>query len=156
MDAFVTYYHYNSDMAPNRTQLQNLTQGNSESFKEYAQRWRKLAARVQPALMEREPVNLFMGTLQGVYYDSVVGCTTAGFPDLVTAGERVEVDIKLGKIQVPSSGSSSDKGKKPFTGFPKKKEDFGSAYVGKGKVRAFSEQVVVVTIPTVAPRQQTQ
>ncbi|XP_050916440.1 uncharacterized protein LOC127131570 [Lathyrus oleraceus] len=156
VNAFVTHYHYNSDMAPNRTQLQNLTQGNNESFKEYAQRWRKLVARVQPALMERELVDLFMGTLQGVYYDRLVGCTTVGFPDLVTAGEHVEVGIKLGKIQVPSSGSSSDNGEKPFTGFSKKKEDSSSACMGKGKGRAFSEQVAIVTILIVAPRQQTQ
>lgn len=156
VNAFVTHYHYNSDTAPNHTQLQNLTQGNNESFKEYAQRWCELAALVQPALMERELVDLFMGTLQGVHYDRLVGCTTVGFPNLVTAGERVEVGIKLGKIQVPSSGSSSDKGKSPFTGFSKKKEDSNVAYVGKGKGRSYSEQVVVVTIPTVGPRQQSQ
>ncbi|XP_050877660.1 uncharacterized protein LOC127081452 [Lathyrus oleraceus] len=81
--------------------------------------------------MERELVDLFMGTLQGVYYGRLVGFTAAGFPDLVTVGEHVEVGIKLGNIQFPSSRSSFDKGKKPFTGFSKKKEDSSVAYVGK-------------------------
>lgn len=65
----------------------------------------------------------------------------------------VEVGIKLGKIQVPSFGSSSDKGNKPFTGFLKKKEYSSAAYVGKGKGRTYSKQVADVTIPTDAPRQ---
>lgn len=35
VEAFLRHYQYNIDMAPNRTQLQNLTQGTNESFKEY-------------------------------------------------------------------------------------------------------------------------
>ncbi|MCI55253.1 gag-pol polyprotein, partial [Trifolium medium] len=49
-DAFLKQYKYNLDIAPNRMQLQNLNQKSDESFKEYAQRWRELAARVQPPL----------------------------------------------------------------------------------------------------------
>ena len=41
---FLRQYQYNSDMAPDRTQLQNMVKKESESFKEYAQRWRDLAA----------------------------------------------------------------------------------------------------------------
>ncbi|XP_050877309.1 uncharacterized protein LOC127081066 [Lathyrus oleraceus] len=37
-------------MAPNSTQLQSMAQKDSESFKEYAQCWRELAARVHPPL----------------------------------------------------------------------------------------------------------
>ncbi|XP_050920371.1 uncharacterized protein LOC127138007 [Lathyrus oleraceus] len=37
-EAFLKHYQYNTDMAPNRTQLQSLTQKSEESFKEYAQR----------------------------------------------------------------------------------------------------------------------
>lgn len=44
VEAFVKHYQYNINMAPNRTQLQSLTQGVNESFKEYAQKWRELAA----------------------------------------------------------------------------------------------------------------
>jgi hypothetical protein len=49
-EAFLRHYQYNTDLAPNRAQLQDMTQRNNESFKEYAQRWRELAARVQPPL----------------------------------------------------------------------------------------------------------
>lgn len=36
VNAFVEHYQYNADMAPNWTQLQSLTQGPNETFKEYA------------------------------------------------------------------------------------------------------------------------
>lgn len=45
-EAFLKHYQYNTDMSPNRMQLQSLTQKSEESFKEYAHRWRDLAARV--------------------------------------------------------------------------------------------------------------
>ena len=63
VDAFVSHYQYNVDMAPNRTQLQSLSQGPKESFKEYAQKWRELAARVQPPMAEREMIDMFTSTL---------------------------------------------------------------------------------------------
>ncbi|XP_058783483.1 uncharacterized protein LOC131658172 [Vicia villosa] len=67
VDAFLKQYHYNTAMAPSRAQLQNMAQKSEESFKEYAQRWRELAARVQPPLLDRELIDLFMGTLKGPY-----------------------------------------------------------------------------------------
>jgi len=36
--AFIRQYQYNIDMAPDRTQLQNMSKREHESFKEYAQR----------------------------------------------------------------------------------------------------------------------
>ena len=52
-EAFVEHYRYNSDMVLTRTQLHNLSLKHNESFKEYAQMWRDMAARVQPPMMER-------------------------------------------------------------------------------------------------------
>lgn len=70
---FLRKYKYNLDMAPNRMQLQNLSQKGNKSFKEYTQRWRELASRVQPPLLESELVDMFMGTLQGPYYKNMIG-----------------------------------------------------------------------------------
>lgn len=36
-DAFAKYYKYNTDMALNHTQFQNMAQKDDKSFKEYAQ-----------------------------------------------------------------------------------------------------------------------
>ena len=85
-EAFLKQYQYNIDMAPNRTQLQSLSQKNNESFKEYAQRWRMLAARVQPPMIEREMVDMFMGTLQGSILQHLAGGSSSGFSELVMSG----------------------------------------------------------------------
>jgi len=44
MVAFIRQYQYNSNMAPDRMQLQNMCKREHESFKEYAQKWRDLVA----------------------------------------------------------------------------------------------------------------
>src|SRR3954467_2995643 len=108
-NTFLKQYKYNLDMAPDRMQLQNLSQKKEESFKEYAQRWREMASRVQPPLLEKELVDMFMATLQGPYYDKMVGSVSSGFSDLVVIGERIENGIKNGKIQGESSGSYQSK-----------------------------------------------
>ncbi|XP_058725781.1 uncharacterized protein LOC131597083 [Vicia villosa] len=97
--AFLKHYKHNSDMAPTRIQLQGLTQKVDESFRQYAQRWRELAARVQPPLLERELVDMFIGTLQDPYLNRMVGCTASEFSALVVTGERIEHGLKTGKIQ---------------------------------------------------------
>jgi predicted transcriptional regulator of viral defense system len=48
VDAFVKQYKYNMGIAPNKTSLSNLENRDKESIREYAQRWRDLAAQVHP------------------------------------------------------------------------------------------------------------
>ncbi|XP_058732626.1 uncharacterized protein LOC131604182 [Vicia villosa] len=154
VEAFVKQYQYNVDMAPNRTQLQNLTQKANESFKEYAQKWRELAARVQPPMLEREMMDLFTNTLEGQYYSAC--SASSSFAELVMIGERIEIGIKAGRIQNPSAASSSSGagGKKPYNGFAKKREgETSAAYYGKGKGHAY-QQVAAVTIPNTPLQQQ--
>ncbi|MCH80909.1 gag-protease polyprotein, partial [Trifolium medium] len=119
-DVFLKQYKYNLDMAPNRMQLQNISQKDNESFKEYAQRCRELAARVQPPLSKKELVDRFMSTLHGPYYEKMIGSISSGFADMVIIGGRVEEGLKSGKIQ----GSSSNQigAKKLFNNHHKKKE----------------------------------
>ena len=77
--AFMKQYEYNTDMAPTRIQLQNLSQKSDESFKEYAQRWRELDARVQPPMLDRELVDMFLNTLHVPYFEKLIGCAPSGF-----------------------------------------------------------------------------
>ena len=60
---FYKQYQYNVDSAPTRTQLQSMAMASNEGFKNYTQKWRDLAGRVQPPLSERELVDMFLGTL---------------------------------------------------------------------------------------------
>ncbi|XP_058746156.1 uncharacterized protein LOC131619029 [Vicia villosa] len=155
VEAFIKQYQYNVDMAPNRTQLQNLAQKNNESIKEYAQKWRELAARVQPPMLEREMMDMFTNTLEGQYYSA---CSASSrFADLVMIGERIESGIRAGRIQNPSAASSSSRanGKKPYNGFSKKRDgETSAAHHGGDRNQAY-QQVAAVTIPN-APLQQQQ
>ena len=85
--------------------------GAGEGFKDYAQKWRDLAGRVQSPLSDRELVDLFLGTLSGPYFNHLIGSSSSGFIKLILTGERVEAGIKSGKIQ---KGASSSTEKKPF------------------------------------------
>ena len=114
-----------------------------------------MAARVQPPMMEREIVDMFTGTLQGQCY-TIYG-TSSSFAEMVTYGERIEVGIKLGKIQdvfVINAGNA----KKHFGDFQKKKETEPSAlYTRKGKGKTYQgsdPQIAAITIPVIAPQQQ--
>ncbi|XP_050919520.1 uncharacterized protein LOC127137069 [Lathyrus oleraceus] len=130
-EAFAKQYKYNTDMAPNRTQLQSMAQKDSESFKEYAQRWRELAARVHPPLVDRELIDIFMGTLQGQYYERLISSVSTGFSDMVIMGERVEEGLKNGKIQ--GGSSSLPILKKPFNGFKRKEGETSAISSHRGR-----------------------
>ncbi|KAK8547437.1 hypothetical protein V6N12_031574 [Hibiscus sabdariffa] len=86
--AFKEQYKHVLDMVPDRLTLQNIGKKDKESFREYAQRWRDIAAQVQPPLLEKETTTLFINSLEStpMYYARLVGSTTRDFVDLVTAG----------------------------------------------------------------------
>jgi len=105
--AFLRQYQYNSDMASDHTQLQNMVKKESETFKEYAQRWRDLAAQVAPPMVEREMITMMVDTLPVFYYEKLVGYMPFSFADLVFAGERIEVGLKRGKFDYVSSTSAN-------------------------------------------------
>ena len=106
--AFIRQYQYNIDMAPDRTQLQNMSKREHESFKEYAQRWKDLAAQVAPPMMEREMITMIVDTLSVFYYEKMVGYMPSSFADLVFVGERIEVGLRRGKFDyaIPTSTSN--------------------------------------------------
>lgn len=57
-----------------------------------------MAFRVRPALSDNESMDIFMGTLQGLYFEKMIGCSSTNFVDMVTVGERVESGLKSWKI----------------------------------------------------------
>ena len=113
MEAFLEQYQFNIDLAPNRTQLQCLTQKSTQSFKQYALKWRKLASRVQPPMMEREMIDIFTNTLQNHYF---VACSSSSrFTEMVTIGECIESGLKIRKIQFVNTGASTSSGGKKYS-----------------------------------------
>ena len=124
MDAFVKQYKYNMDIALDRTSLSNLKKRDKESIREYAQRWRDLAAQVHPPLLDKEMVTLFANTLRAPYYEHVMGSSAQQFMDAVVVAERIEQGIRSGRISAPVE-------KKGFKGKRKNVEHFEEDYKGR-------------------------
>lgn len=96
-------------MVPTRIQLQNEVQRSNETFKEYAQRWREMASMVRPALSDNELVDIFMGMLQGLYYEKMIGSLSTKWADMVTIGELVENGLKSRKITDTTAPQATNK-----------------------------------------------
>ena len=96
-------------MAPDRTQLQNMSKREHESFKEYAQQWRDLAAQVAPSMVEREMITTIVDMLPVFYYEKLVGYMPSSFAYLVFVGERIEVGLKRRKFDYVASANTRNK-----------------------------------------------
>lgn len=55
-------------------------------------------APVRPLLSDTELVDIFMGILQGMYFEKMVGNISSNFYDVVTIDEHIENGLKSGKI----------------------------------------------------------
>ena len=86
------------DGGPDRLSLQTMEKDNKESIREYTQRWRDTAAHVNPHLLEKEMINLFVSTFKAPYFEYLVGSFAQYFSDLVAIAERIEQAIHLGRV----------------------------------------------------------
>jgi len=97
-EAFVQRYNYNLHLAPNRKELQAMTQNDNESFKAYAQRWRDVAAQVCPPLEEKELTEIFLETLDRFYYEHMLASASGNFMKMMTVGMRIEDWVRTGRL----------------------------------------------------------
>ncbi|KAK9045149.1 hypothetical protein V6N11_059038 [Hibiscus sabdariffa] len=77
----------------------SMEQKPNKSFRQYAQRWREVAAQVQPPLLENEVTLLFVNTLKDDFYDRMLDHATKPFAGMVMTGELIQVTIKSGRIK---------------------------------------------------------
>ncbi|KAK8571423.1 hypothetical protein V6N12_027512 [Hibiscus sabdariffa] len=71
--AFIEQYKHITDIEPDRMTLQNMKMKPDESFRQYVQRWRDVAAQVQPLLLEKEITPTFVRTLISAHLPYVLG-----------------------------------------------------------------------------------
>lgn len=120
--------------------LQDMMKRDNETFKEYAQRWKELAAQIEPLLVEKEMIAMFIDTLQSPFYDRMIGSVSSNFSDIVIIREQVESRMRTGKIAHFSEGSVSVK--RPPVPLGKKKE--------------WETNVVMINLGRVAPWNRNQ
>ncbi|XP_028223068.1 uncharacterized protein LOC114404171 [Glycine soja] len=130
-EAFIRQYKYNLDMAPDRDQLRAMTQKKKETFKEYAQRWREVAAQIIPPLEEKEMTKIFLKTLSQFYYEKMVASAPTDFTEMVNMGVRLEEGVREGRLTGESAPAASNA--KKFGGHFAKKKDQEVGMVAHGK-----------------------
>nr|XP_033512295.1 uncharacterized protein LOC117276983 [Nicotiana tomentosiformis] len=96
---FMNRFLFNAEITTDRFALVNLQKKPSESFEEYARRWRSEAARVQPPLDDNELTMYFIRAQEGIYFEKMMGMMGQKLPELVNMGDFLEEGIKSGKVQ---------------------------------------------------------
>ncbi|XP_027767963.1 uncharacterized protein LOC114074305 [Solanum pennellii] len=83
---------------PDRNTLSNTRKKPSESFREYAIKWREQAARVKPPLNEQELVDIFIKAQDPDYFHHLTAAMGRPFHTAIKIGEMVESGLKTGRI----------------------------------------------------------
>ncbi|GAU47885.1 hypothetical protein TSUD_404570 [Trifolium subterraneum] len=149
--AFIRQYNYNSYLAPDRDELRALAQKERESFKEYAQRWRELAAQIRPPVEEKELCKLFLHTLSPFFYEKMVGIVSRSFTEMVEMGMCLEEGVRQGRLIRENTPTST--AKKYGNNFSKKKEsEVGIVAQGGTQSRYPTYQHVSAIAPTSQPQ----
>ncbi|KAI5440505.1 hypothetical protein KIW84_010111 [Lathyrus oleraceus] len=125
-EAFVKQYKYNMDMAPDRAQLRSMSQKDMEKFKEYAQIWRELTAKISPPL--EEMTKIFLKMLSSFYYEHMIASSPNDFTEMVNMEMRLEEGVREGRLTKEEASAS----KKYSGSFSKRKEgETNSVTVGR-------------------------
>ncbi|PKI57936.1 hypothetical protein CRG98_021685 [Punica granatum] len=94
----------------------------SQTFEAYATEWRGKEAKHIPPIIERQQVQLFHSTFRGAYYSHLL-VHTSSFSNLIKAGKKLDMGVKLGRIEGPSRKKDGEASKKHAAGTSKKGKD---------------------------------
>ncbi|KAL3748721.1 hypothetical protein ACJRO7_009890 [Eucalyptus globulus] len=117
-DAFLKQYKFNMDIAPSREDLERMEKKKSESFKEYAVRWRNLAAQITPEPTNKELMKLFVKTLPYEFRNWMASTYVENFNQLIPVGEQIEMGLRDGWFNEPTHQGkrfTMKKDKEPIT-----------------------------------------
>ncbi|KAK4736956.1 hypothetical protein R3W88_000653 [Solanum pinnatisectum] len=95
---FMNRFGFNIENAPDWFYIQNLKKKPSESFREYAIRWRSEAARARPPMEESQMKDYFIRAQKPQYYDRMMLVAEKSFAEIIRLGERIEEGIRNGTI----------------------------------------------------------
>ena len=76
VDAFIRQYKFNMDVGHDMSNLHAMKKDNKESIRGYTQMWRETAVQVNPPLLEKEMINLFVNIFKAPYFEYLVGSST--------------------------------------------------------------------------------
>ncbi|XP_070004537.1 uncharacterized protein [Nicotiana sylvestris] len=96
---FMDRFRFNTENVLDVFYIKNLKKKPTETFPEYATRWRSEAAKVRPTLEEEQMNKFFVWAQDPQYYEQLMLIESHKFFDIIKLGERIEEGIKSDKIQ---------------------------------------------------------
>ncbi|XP_070045455.1 uncharacterized protein [Nicotiana tomentosiformis] len=85
---FMDRFRFNTENAPDVFYIQNLKKKPTETFREYATRWRLEAAKVRPALEEEQLNKFFVRAQDPQYYERLMVIENYKFSDIIKLGKE--------------------------------------------------------------------
>ncbi|XP_075095105.1 uncharacterized protein LOC142173417 [Nicotiana tabacum] len=134
---FMNHFRFNTEITPDRFNLLNLQKKPSESFQEYARRWRSKAARTQTPLDDNELTKYFIRAQKGIYFENMMSMSGQKFPELVKMGDFLEEGIKSGKIQSMALQDASKAIQSGSIGSGMKKKEKSTVAVNNEEIREY-------------------
>ncbi|XP_070017234.1 uncharacterized protein [Nicotiana sylvestris] len=95
---FMDRFRFNTKNVPDVFYIQNLKKKPTETFCEYATRWRSEVAKVRPALDEEHMNKFFIRAHYPQYYERLMVIENDKFSDIIKLGERNKEGIKSGMV----------------------------------------------------------
>ncbi|PKI44576.1 hypothetical protein CRG98_035037, partial [Punica granatum] len=137
---FIDQYRYCAKAPPTLLELSTKEMARGQRFEEYGTKWRAQAAKHIPPISEAQQVQLFHSTLRGIYYSHLLAHTSS-FSDLIEAGKKLDLGIKLERMEVPASKGEESSKKVPAT----------SPSSGRRRGKEHQPQSIYYSAPPVPP-----
>ncbi|PKI67489.1 hypothetical protein CRG98_012073 [Punica granatum] len=109
------FQRYCAETPPTLLELSTMEMTDDQGFEVYAVKWRARAAKHFPPISEAQQMQLFHSTLKGAYYLHLLAHTSS-FSNLIDAGKKLDIGIKLGKIKGPAEKKERESSKRAATG----------------------------------------
>ncbi|XP_030518314.2 uncharacterized protein LOC115731777 [Rhodamnia argentea] len=117
-NAFIKHFNFNLDIVTSREDLEQAEMKKGETIKQYATRWRNIISQLKPMPPEPELMRLFVSTLPRAMRSCILGTVATSFSHLILMGEEVEIGLRKGWYDEPSSSGkriASKRDKEPST-----------------------------------------
>ncbi|PKI41987.1 hypothetical protein CRG98_037605 [Punica granatum] len=111
---FLDQYRFCLETPPTLLDLSMTEMREGQTFEAYATEWRGKVAKHIPPITERQQVQLFHSMLRGAYYSHLLAHTSS-FLDLIEAGKKLDIGVKLGRIEDPSRKKDRETSKRQTT-----------------------------------------
>ncbi|PKI56099.1 hypothetical protein CRG98_023513 [Punica granatum] len=117
---FLDQYRFCVETPPTLLDLSMTEMRESQTFEAYATEWRGKAAKHIPPIIEQ--VQLLHSTLRGAYYSHLLAHTSS-FSDMIEAGKKLDMGVKLGRIEGSSRKKDGETSKKQTAGTSRRGKD---------------------------------